>query len=114
MGERLWLAKEGTPLAEYYGTELSYTERFTYEVTEEGKVIITGLTEGAKTDKKNRQLVIPKNWIICRWWKSPRGPLPEFRLPLSVCRKSCGPLEEVLFTVVFNRNLRRYFGALVW
>lgn len=56
-GERVWLTYgEAVADAEY----INYTEYFTYEITEENRIIITGLTNGAKADKRNRELAIPK------------------------------------------------------
>lgn len=41
--------------------ETGSTELFTYRITEDNELIITGLTEAAQADKKNRILTIPKN-----------------------------------------------------
>lgn len=57
-GERIWLTYgENVPED---SAETSYTEIFTYETTEDNKIILTGMTEGAKADKRNRKLSVPK------------------------------------------------------
>lgn len=41
--------------------ESGSTELFTYRITEDNELVLTGLTEAAQADKKNRILTIPKN-----------------------------------------------------
>lgn len=57
-GERMWLNYGETVPEEV--AESSYTEIFTYETTKDNKIILTGMTEGAKKDKRNRKLSIPE------------------------------------------------------
>jgi len=40
--------------------ETGSTELFTYRITEDDELVLTGLTEAARADKKNRRLTIPK------------------------------------------------------
>ncbi len=41
--------------------ETGSTELFTYRITEDNELVLTGLTEAAEADKKNRRLTIPKS-----------------------------------------------------
>jgi len=59
-GERVWLTYGEPVPADGDGVETAYTEIFTYETTGDNKIILTGMTEGAKKDKGNRKLSIPK------------------------------------------------------
>lgn len=59
-GERVWLTYGEEVPMNMDGAAGTYSERFNYEITEDNQVIITGLTDGAKADKRNRELAIPK------------------------------------------------------
>lgn len=63
--ERAWDYVLAEPAAvvlaeQFFKEEEEETETFTYQLTSKNNVVITGLTDAAKADTKNRELVIPE------------------------------------------------------